>query len=234
MRAQSELGGVTLSVAEAFRPPGQARRTAHAPPGFFLHRPAFPGLLIPLDSPARHDIPAGGLPAGVLDVTGMEDASELEALPEVRIRPAGIDDLPGIFHLGERLFTSHEVSNLYRTWDEYEVTHLFNTEPEYMLTARADGVLVGFLLGSVIEKRFTAWNYGHLLWLGVDPAWVGRGIASRLFEQFRDLVREAGVRMLMVDTQADNVRAIRFFNAKGFTNPIDHVYMTLNLDSDEA
>ena len=163
-----------------------------------------------------------------------EGRSQLESLCEVRIRLAGIDDLPAIFHLGELLFTSQEVSNLYRTWDEYEVTHLFNSEPEYMLTACADDRLVGFLLGSVIEKRYTAWNYGHLLWLGVAPAWSGRGIASRLFERFRDLVRESGVRMLMVDTQADNARAIRFFGAKGFTNPIDHVYMTLNLGSEDA
>jgi len=151
--------------------------------------------------------------------------------PEIRIRVATIDDLPVIFHLGERLFTPQEASNLYRTWDEYEVTHLFNTEPEYMLVADGDEQVVGFLLGSVIEKRYTAWNYGHLLWLGVDPACARQGIAGRLFERFRDLVQTAGVRMLMVDTQADNENAIRFFRAKGFSNPIDHVYMTLNLET---
>jgi len=154
---------------------------------------------------------------------------EHSAAPEIRL--ATIDDLPAIFHLGERLFTSREASNLYRTWDEYEVTHLFNTEPEYMLVADADEKVVGFLLGSVIEKRYTAWNYGHLLWLGIDPKFGRQGIASRLFERFRDLVQEAGVRMLMVDTQADNESAIRFFEDKGFSNPIDHVYMTLNLET---
>ena len=35
----------------------------------------------------------------------------------------------------------------------------------------------------------------------------------------------------MVDTQADNESAIRFFEDKGFSNPIDHVYMTLNLET---
>ena len=150
---------------------------------------------------------------------------------EIKIRMATIDDLPAIFHLGERLFTPQGASNLYRTWDEYEVTHLFNTEPEYMLVADADGEVVGFLLGSVIEKRNTAWNYGHLLWLGVDPAFARQGIASRLFDRYRELVQVAGVRMLMVDTQADNYNAIQFFRIKGFSNPIDHVYMTLNLET---
>ena len=156
---------------------------------------------------------------------------ETPAYSEIKIRVATIDDLPMIFHMGERLFTPQGASNLYRTWDEYEVTHLFNTEPEYLLVADIANHVVGFLLGSVIEKRNTAWNYGHLLWLGIDPAFNRQGIAGRLFERYRDLVQAAGVRMLIVDTQADNDKAIRFFHSKGFANPIDHVYMTLNLES---
>lgn len=150
---------------------------------------------------------------------------------EVNIRLAEIDDLAAIFHLGEKLFRPREVSNLYRTWDEYEVTGLFNSEPEYMLVAEVADSLVGFSLGSVIEKTSTAWNYGHLVWLGVEEAFARRGVASMLFERFRKLMQENGVRMLIVDTQADNKRAIKFFRKKGFTNPIDHVYMTLNLET---
>lgn len=150
---------------------------------------------------------------------------------EVNIRLAEIDDLAAIFHLGEKLFRPREVSNLYRTWDEYEVTGLFNSEPEYMLVAEVADALVGFSLGSVIEKTSTAWNYGHLVWLGVEEAFARRGVASMLFERFRKLMQENGVRMLIVDTQADNKRAIKFFRKKGFTNPIDHVYMTLNLET---
>jgi len=40
----------------------------------------------------------------------------------ISIRQAEIDDLAAIFHLGEKVFTSQEFSNLYRTWDAYEVT----------------------------------------------------------------------------------------------------------------
>ena len=150
---------------------------------------------------------------------------------DVTIRPAAIDDLAAIFHLGEKLFRPREVSNLYRTWDEYEVTGLFNSEPEYMLVAEVADALVGFALGSVIEKAGTAWNYGHLVWLGVEEAYARQGVASLLFDKFTELMKQKGVRMLMVDTQADNDKAIRFFEKKGFTNPIDHVYMTLNLET---
>jgi len=160
--------------------------------------------------------------------------SDLTQPIDIRIRPVTIDYLPAIFHLGERLFTPQGASNLYRTWDEYEVTHLFNAEPEYMMVADTGDKVVGFLLGSVIEKRNTAWNYGHVLWLGIDQAFARQGIAGRLFDRYRDLVQAAGVRMLIVDTQGDNDNAIQFFRTKGFSNPIDHVYMTLNLETQSS
>ena len=152
---------------------------------------------------------------------------------DITIRHATIDDLAAIFHLGEQLFRPQEASNLYRTWDEYEVTGLFNSEPEYMLVAEVAESVIGYALGSVIEKSATAWNYGHLVWLGVEEAFARQGVASMLFDKFREIMSDNGVRMLMVDTQADNENAIRFFEKMGFTNPIDHVYMTLNLENRE-
>ena len=147
------------------------------------------------------------------------------------IRPAEIDDLAQVFHLGERLFTSQDYSNLYRTWDEWEVTGQFNLEPDNFLVAEADGRVIGFAIGSVIDKARSAWSYGHLLWLGVDAAFARSGIASKLFDRFAEIMLEQGVRMLMVDTQADNEPALGFFHDKGFSNPIEHVYLTLNLDN---
>jgi ribosomal protein S18 acetylase RimI-like enzyme len=151
---------------------------------------------------------------------------------DIDVRVATIDDLGAIFHLGETVFTSQDFSNLYRTWDEYEVTSLFNSETEHVLVAEADGKVVGFAMGTVIDKARSAWNYGHLLWLGVDPDCARQGIAGQLFDRFREIMEEEGVRMLMVDTQADNDPAIRFFTGKGFENPTEHVYLTLNLDKE--
>ncbi len=153
--------------------------------------------------------------------------------PTVYIRSAGIDDLAAIFHLGEKVFTAQAASNLYRTWDEYEVTALFNSEPDCLLVAESDGQVVGFALGTTIEKARSAWSYGHLLWLGVDPDCSRQGIGSQLFDRFRERMETQGVRIMMIDTQADNEAAIAFFRRKGFENPTDHVYMTLNLNKEE-
>lgn len=148
---------------------------------------------------------------------------------DVEIRTTTIDDLAAIFHLGEKVFTPQEFSNLYRTWDEYEVTHLFNSETEYVLVAEVEKKVVGFAMGTIIEKARSAWSYGHLLWLGVDPDFARMSIGSLLFDRFRELMETKGIRMLMVDTQANNDPAIKFFKQKGFENPTDHLYMTLNL-----
>ncbi|GAB6088743.1 N-acetyltransferase family protein [Spirochaeta dissipatitropha] len=153
---------------------------------------------------------------------------------DIQIRIATIDDLAPVFHLGERLFTSREYSNLYRTWDEYEVTGQFNLEPNNFFVAEAENRIVGFAIGSVIEKARSAWTYGHLVWMGVDPDISRQGIATLLFETFVEAMREQGVRMLLVDTQANNNPALAFFKRQGFSNPIEHVYLTLNLAQGRA
>lgn len=149
------------------------------------------------------------------------------------IREMEIDDLAPVFHLGEKVFTSREVPNLYRTWDEYEVVTLFQSEPEFCLVAEIGVHLVGFALGTTISKSQSAWKYGHLIWLGIDPAYQKRGVAERLFRHFRDLMLESGVRMLLIDTEADNLPALHFFRKMGFGNPQQHIYMTLNLSDQQ-
>jgi ribosomal protein S18 acetylase RimI-like enzyme len=152
----------------------------------------------------------------------------------LRIRPLDVDDLAPVFHLGEMLFTATTVPNLYRTWDEFEVVGLFQSDSEYCFVAEIDEELVGFVLGTVISKTRSAWKYGHLIWMGVDPAFARQGIADRLAHHFLEIMLEAGVRMLIVDTEADNLPALKFFRKMGFGNPQEHIYMTLNLSGRQS
>ena len=149
--------------------------------------------------------------------------------PGLRIRPMDVDDLAPVFHLGEILFTATTVPNLYRTWDEFEVVGLFQSDSEYCFVAEIDERLVGFILGTVISKTRSAWKYGHLIWMGVEPAYARQGIADRLSRHFLEIMLEAGVRMLIVDTEADNLPALEFFHKMGFGNPQEHIYLTMNL-----
>ena len=148
---------------------------------------------------------------------------------ELEIREMEIDDLPAVFHLGEQIFTSETVPTLYRTWDEFEVTSLFNTDPEFCLVAEVDDVTVGFILGTTVTKTKSAWKYGYVVWLGVVPEWQRERLGSRMFEKLADKMIEDGVRIFMVDTEASNEPALKFFKKKGFGNPEEQIYLTLNV-----
>jgi ribosomal protein S18 acetylase RimI-like enzyme len=150
---------------------------------------------------------------------------------ELEIREIEIDDLPAVFHLGERIFTSETVPTLYRTWDEYEVTSLFNTDPEYCLVAEVDDTTVGFILGTTVTKTKSAWKYGYVVWLAVVPEWQRERLGSRLFDKLAEKMIEDGVRIFLVDTEASNSPALEFFKKKGFGNPEEQIYLTLNVKS---
>jgi ribosomal protein S18 acetylase RimI-like enzyme len=149
--------------------------------------------------------------------------------PKITIREMELDDLAPIYHLGEKLFTAREAPNLYRTWDEYELVELFNSDSELCLVAESEGKVIGFALGTTIEKDRSAWKYGHLVWLGVLPEYRRAGAAARLFNQLKELMAREGVRIVIVDTEADNLSALHFFRKMGFGKPEEHIYLSLNL-----
>ena len=147
---------------------------------------------------------------------------------DIEIREMEVDDIPPVFHLGERVFTAEKTPTLYRTWDEFEVVSMFTSDQEYCLVAEVEDQIIGFVLGNVIAKRKSAWKYGYLVWLVVAPEFQRMNIASRLFNRFTDKMIDDGVRIFIVDTEADNLPALHFFRDKGFGSPQQHIYMTLN------
>ena len=152
-----------------------------------------------------------------------------EFTDELDIRQMTIDDMAAVFHLGEQLFTSDFSPSMYRTWDEYEITTLFNSDSELCLVAELDGKIVGFALGTTVDKQHSAWKYGYLVWIGVRPGLQKGGTGQKLFNELKVRMKEQGVRMIIIDTDADNEAGIRFFQKLGFGHIQEHVYMTLNL-----
>ncbi|MBU0550888.1 GNAT family N-acetyltransferase [Myxococcota bacterium] len=148
---------------------------------------------------------------------------------QFEIRDMTIDDLAAVFHLGEELFTSEFSQSMYRTWDEYEITTLFNTETELCLVADLEGQIVGFALGTTVEKQHSSWKYGYLVWIGVKPGLQHAGTGHQLFNEIKQRMVAQGVRMIVIDTDADNEAGIAFFKKQGFDKIQQHVYMTLNL-----
>lgn len=169
-----------------------------------------------------------------VDVSKMNESSRRarrETAVSVVIREMELPDLDPVFALGQKLFTAEKWPTLYRSWDEYEVVHLFGTDGEYCLVAEANGKVIGFALGTLMEKYRSPWRYGWLLWLGVDPRWKRRGIGTRLVRRLTEIFIDKNARMILVDTDAENRDALAFFRGEGFGNEIDHVYLSLNLDT---
>jgi len=158
-----------------------------------------------------------------------EDSQKAKKKPKIQIREMELDDLAAVFHMGEKLFTARESPNLYRTWDEYELIELFYADSELCFVAEGDDKILGFALGTTIEKEKSAWKYGHLVWLGVLPEFQRSGLGERIFNHVKEVMAKRGVRMLVVDTEADNLQALRFFRKMGFGKPEEHIYLSLNL-----
>jgi len=148
---------------------------------------------------------------------------------QLRIREMEVDDIAPVFHLGEQLFEAESMPNLYRTWDEFEVMELFSGDTENCLVAELDGKIIGFALGTTVSKAHSAWKYGHLVWLGVEEPCQQLDVGKRLFQRFRSIMIKQGVRILIVDTQAENLGALGFFRKMGFGSPRQHIYLSLNL-----
>ncbi|MDY0188229.1 MAG: GNAT family N-acetyltransferase [Syntrophus sp. (in: bacteria)] len=148
---------------------------------------------------------------------------------KLRIRELMIDDLAEVFHIGEEIFTAEYSQNLYRTWDEYEITTLFNSDSELCLVADTGNTILGFALGTTVEKHNSPWKYGYLVWLGVREEAQKRQVGSRLFSEVKRRMREQGVRMLIIDTSADNQPALSFFDKMGFKDRQEHLFLSLNL-----
>ncbi|MGB0707943.1 MAG: GNAT family N-acetyltransferase, partial [bacterium] len=160
-------------------------------------------------------------------------SSTPKASGSYEIREMELEDLYRVYALGEQLYTAEDWPNLYRTWDETDIINNYTTDGEFCWVAETDtGEIVGFALGAMLEKRRNSWVYGWLDWLGVHAAWQGKGVGKRLLDKLTDLFIEQGARMILIDTEADNQQALRFFKKEGFGNPNEHVYLSRNLTRD--
>lgn len=148
----------------------------------------------------------------------------------VEIRQMRLEDLPAVFELGQKLFTAADLPTLYRCWDDDELLQLFNSSEETCFVAVAGDRVVGFALGSIMEKPHSAWRYGWLEWLGVAPGYKRMGVATRLLNKLTDVFIAHDARIMLVDTDEENIEALAFFRKHGFGQEKRHVYLSRNLD----
>jgi ribosomal protein S18 acetylase RimI-like enzyme len=72
-----------------------------------------------------------------------------------------------------------------------------------------------FALPTVMAKR-ASYEHGYIQWLGIDPAWQGRGVGQPLVEKAIELSRAAGKAKVILHTERSNFPARRLYTRLGF------------------
>ncbi len=85
---------------------------------------------------------------------------------------------------------------------------------EHALVAEQDGQLIGFLLGVMVPAP-SATGYVHLV--GIHPDHRRRGVGKRLYEQFAERCRGAGMKRLKSLASSGHEGPVRFHESMGFT-----------------
>lgn len=93
---------------------------------------------------------------------------------------------------------------------------IVQAEPEHPCSCRAliGGRQVGecwSLLGRDVSSHPAAGESAHVVWIGVEEAWRGRGIGREMFEWMCRRLREIGVRRLSLTTGSANYGAQAFY-----------------------
>jgi len=74
-----------------------------------------------------------------------------------------VDDIPAVVELGNTLFTAETSPTLYRYWEEAEVLQIYTAYKDTCLVATNNDKVVGFALGTLLEKPGSRVGAGQLL-----------------------------------------------------------------------
>ena len=91
-------------------------------------------------------------------------ATLARARARVAIRQMVIEDLPEVWHIGEKAFVPSASSYTYQTWNVDELVAYFHGDPELCLVAEdsATQKILGFALGTMLKRPYSPWTYDTL------------------------------------------------------------------------
>ncbi len=122
------------------------------------------------------------------------------------------------FHLVERAFDTpfHKETGYRYDFQQLQQSRYRLAEARkgqaLMLVAEADKRLV-----AVLEVEPEPWRGTALIWaLFVDRAWRGKGVGRNLLARAEVWATEQGCRAIVLETQTNNVPAIRFYHRHGY------------------
>ncbi|MSQ28386.1 MAG: GNAT family N-acetyltransferase [Dehalococcoidia bacterium] len=103
------------------------------------------------------------------------------------------------------------------SWQQRVFRYLERYYPPVSHIAKANGVVVGFIIGDI-----RGWEYGMAsgAWIdimGVDTEYQGQGVGRRLVEAFVAQCRHQGIKGIQSFMRDDDTRIQRFLESVGFS-----------------
>ncbi|WP_369394038.1 N-acetyltransferase family protein [Streptomyces sp. CG1] len=131
---------------------------------------------------------------------------------ELTLRPLGFDHLAAVLDLGHRVYDTDAMP--YTGWSLSAVAgHLDAPDSACLVMLDGDRV-AGFVLGSLSFEQRADW--GYLEWIAVDPAYQGRGVASRLVKECCARLAAAGAVCVVTDVERRNTASAELMRRNGF------------------
>ncbi|MGQ9538733.1 MAG: GNAT family N-acetyltransferase [Candidatus Bathycorpusculaceae bacterium] len=145
---------------------------------------------------------------------------------EIEVRQMTLEDLPEVWHLSERIFTSSQLQFTYRTWNINELLLLFQEDPELCLVAEdiSSKKIVGFAIGTILKRPFSPWTYGYFVWAGVKRMKRRQGVGRRLYRELEKRFKDKGARIAIVDVEGTNQAGMRFMEKLGFKQSQTYIW----------
>ena len=156
-------------------------------------------------------------PARALRSHGSED---------VQIGPAVLEDVPRVIEIDARI-TGEPKGEF---WYSFFSGQGSNPRRAF-LVARLDGVVVGYIIGTVRAWEFGSPPSGWIHAIGVDPAGRKHGVGTRLFGDMLEFLRSAGGSTIRTMLHIDDHLLMSFFRTHGMAaGP----FIELEMAADEA
>jgi ribosomal protein S18 acetylase RimI-like enzyme len=106
-----------------------------------------------------------------------------------------------------------------REWRRYQLLARrdeLHRDPIGKWVAECDGSVVGFLFARFVGNTMDGVSYVHIESLAVDPAYRGRGIASKLLTEVEEMARRTGIEWSELEVSLSNVEAIDLYERRGY------------------
>ncbi|KUN09683.1 acetyltransferase [Streptomyces yokosukanensis] len=131
---------------------------------------------------------------------------------ELTLQPLGFEHLAAVLDLGHRVYDTDAMP--YTGWSLSAVAEHLDAPDSACLVMLDGDRVAGFVLGSPSFEQRADWSY--LEWIAVDPAYQGRGVASRLVKECCARLAAAGAVCVVTDVERRNTASAELMRRNGF------------------